>query len=114
MKSTDIAHQYFEASNKSDFRQIEALMEERTTYSSQNTGIYLGTPSIIKMQEQFHGQFSALNWNMDSVEEIKPGIIRIDYTFTGTKNDGEQIESSGVEYVVVKNDKIIHIEVRNK
>jgi hypothetical protein len=114
MTALQIAKQYFDLSNKSDFENIAELFTDSTTYSSQNTGIYLGADSIIEMQKQFHGQFSSLHWQVNSVEEVKPNIVCFDYTFIGTKLNDELVKSSGIEYVIVKGGKIIHVEIRNK
>ena len=109
-----IAQLYFQLSNKSDFDGIEKLFTEKTTYSSQNTGIYLGNSDIIAMQRQFHGKFSTLKWHVNSVEEVKPGVILFDFDFAGEMPDGEKIKTSGLEYVIVYQGKIQHIEIRNK
>ena len=114
MKSPlETAKYYFELSNKSDFSGIESLFSDTTTYSSQNTGIYLGRKDIMGMQRAFHGQFDSLNWKVNSVEEVKPGIILFDFEFFGRKPTGETVEVSGVEYVVVYEGIIQHVEIRN-
>jgi hypothetical protein len=66
------------------------------------------------MQKIFHGKFSSLNWRVNSVKEVKPGIILFDYDFLAKTLSGEKIESSGLEYVIVHDGKIQHIEIRNK
>lgn len=109
-----IAQLYFELSNQSDFDGIAKLFTGSTTYSSQTTGIYLGSNDILAMQKQFHGKFSSLKWTVKSVEEVKPGIVLCDYDFVGRLPNGEKIESSGLEYVIVYQGKIQHIEIRNK
>ena len=109
-----IAKLYFGLSNKSDFDGIAKLFTETTTYSSQTTGIYLGRDDILAMQQAFHGKFTSLHWQVNSVEEVKPGIILFDYDFVGTLPSGEKIKSSGLEYVIVYEGKIQHIEIRNK
>lgn len=107
------AKRYFEASNNSDFDKIKNLLEVNATYSSQNTGIYLGRNSILKMQKTFHNSFSKLNWRIDSVEEEKPGIIKFEYTFEAITLSSELVKSRGVEFVIVLEGKIRHIEIRN-
>ncbi len=109
-----IAEQYFELSNNSGFSGMEKLFTDSTTHSSQTTGIYLGCDDIIVMQRAFHAKFSSLAWHVNSVEELKPGIALFDYDFHGMLPNGEKVESSGLEYVIVYNDKIQHIEIRNK
>jgi hypothetical protein len=109
-----IATLYFDLSNKSDFDGIGKLFTETTTYSSQTTGMYLGCDDILAMQRRFHAKFSSLEWTVNSVEEVKPGIVLLDYDFTGELPSGEKIKSSGLEYVIVYENKIQHIEIRNK
>jgi hypothetical protein len=109
-----IAKHYFDLSNKSDFAGIGKLFSGSTTYSSQTTGIYLGGDDIIAMQKAFHGKFASLNWHVNSVEEVKPGIILFDFDFIGELPSGEKVESSGLEYVIVYDGKIQHVEIRNK
>lgn len=113
-KALEIAALYFDLSNKSDFEGIEKLFTETTTYSSQTTGIYLGRDNILAMQRAFHGKFVSLHWTVNSVEEVKPGIILFDYDFVGELPNGEKVESSGLEFVIVYEGKIQHVEIRNK
>ena len=46
--------------------------------------------------------------------EERAGVVKVDFTFTGTKTGGEKVERPGIEYVIVSGDKIQHVEVRNK
>jgi len=114
MPSLEIAQQYFEFSNQSDFEGIAKLLTDSTTYSSQNTGIYLGRDDIIAMQKDFHYKFAKLHWHVNSVKEVKHGVILFDYDFQATLPSGEVMQSSGLECVVIYKDKIQHIEIRNK
>lgn len=113
-EALETAKHYFALSNKSDFEGIGELFTETTTYSSQATGLYLGRHDILTMQKAFHGKFASLRWKVNSVEEVKPDIILFDYDFTGELPNGEKVESSGLEYVIVYQGKIQHIEIRNK
>lgn len=113
-KPLEIAKLYFDLSNKSDFAGIEQLLTDTTTYSSQTTGDYTGTESIMAMQKAFHGKFSSLNWQVNSVEEVKPGTVVFDYDFAGELPNGEKVKSSGLEYVTVQQGQIQHIEIRKK
>lgn len=114
MQALKIAQLYFKLSNKSDFDGIEKLLTDSTTYSSAATGVYLGRDSIMEMQKAFHGKFTSLKWTVNSVEELKPGIVLFDYSFEGKLPSGETTKSSGLEYVIVYKDKIQHIEIQNK
>jgi len=109
-----IAAQYFELSNKSDFEAIGKLFADTPTYSSESTGVYLGRDGILAMQKQFHGRFSRLYWSINSVQELKPGVVVIDYDFTGTTRNHKTVTTSGLEYVIVSQNKIQHIEIRAK
>ena len=113
-KYQEVAERYFELSNESDFDGIAKFLTDRTTYSSQNTGIYFGSDNIIAMQKPFHAKFKYLNWQIDQIQELKPGIIQMDYTFEAELPDGQKIESEGTETVVVSGGQILHIEIRNR
>ena len=65
------------------------------------------------MQKEFHSSFEKLAWTVSSTKEVEPGIILFDYTFAGKKKRGEIVESKGLEYVIVQNGTIQHIEIRN-
>jgi hypothetical protein len=114
MKTLEIAKKYFELSNNRDLVGIEQMLQDSTTYSSPNVGVFLGKDQIMEMKRNFYGSFKDLNWNVKSVEELRPGVILFDFVFTGTTNDGEKVERLGLEYVIVKDGKLQHIDVRNK
>lgn len=109
-----VATHYFDLSNKSDLGGISKLFTDSTTYSSQTTGLYLGCDNILAMQKEFHGRFASLHWKVNSAKEVKPGIVLFDYDFMGKLPNGEEVKSSGLEYVVVHQDKIQHIEIKSK
>lgn len=108
----ELAQHYFDLSNDSDLDAIRELMISSTTYSSANTGLFLGVDDIIAMQTEFHAGFESLNWQVNAVEEIKPGIVQFDFTFYGRRRNGETVQSHGIETVVVHAGKIQHIEIR--
>lgn len=109
----NLATAYFTASNRSDLAKIAGFFTDTSTYSSVSTGIYLGANDIISMQKEFHRSFASLQWNIDSIAEVRPNIVRINYTFKGTKNSGETISVTGIEHIIVVDDKIQHIEIRS-
>lgn len=113
MNSLEITKKYFQVSNKSDFSEIEKLLHTNCTYSSQNTGLYLWSQNILKMQKEFHWSFEKLVWNTREIVEEKEGIVRVAFDFLWTKN-GEKISFSGIEYVIVCDGKIQHIEIKGK
>ncbi len=110
----ETAQFYFELSNKSNLDTIENLFTETSTYSSQSIGIYLGRDSIMAMQRVFHSNFSSLQWRVNSVEEVKPGITLFNFDFVGETLAGEKVVTSGLEYIIVHQGKIQHIEIRDK
>lgn len=113
-KPLEIAKLYFELSNKSDFVGIEGLLSDTTTYSSPATGIYLGSTDIMAMQRAFHSKFASLHWRVNSVKEVKSGIILFDFDFVGKLPNGDMVENTGSEYVIVYLGMIQHIEIRNR
>lgn len=108
-----LAKHYFDLSNESDLAAIRELMTESTTYSSDNTGVFLGVEQIMDMQTAFHGQFETLGWEVVEVAEVKPGVVRFEFVFSGKTKAGDLVRRPGVEYVVVHDGKLQHIEVRN-
>ena len=114
MNAIAIAKRYFELSNDSDFDSISPLLNDLATYDSQNTGLHTGLDDIVSMQKDFHKKFSSLGWTINDIKESQPNIVIIDYDFVGKKLNGATVNSSGLETIVVKNGRIIRIEVRNK
>ena len=113
MTAIEITQKYFEASNRSDFSEIETFFRDSSTYSSQNTWIFLWKVTIIEMQRNFHTSFEKLSWTIDAIEEVKPGIVKVDFTFSWVKN-WEVIMSQWIEYVVIYDWYIQHVEIRMK
>ena len=109
-----LAKNYFDLSNKGKLADIKKLFTPSSTYSSANTGVYLGADQIMDMQTKFFAGFEKMSWHVSNVKEIKPGIVLFDFIFSGKTLSGETIHRSGQEYVIVYNGKIQHIEVHNK
>jgi len=117
MKNTsaiEIAKLYFTLSNQRNLKEIKTLLTDTTTYSSPNVGVFLGKEQIMEMKYKFYDEFKEMKWSTSSVEEIRPGVILFNFTFTGITNRDEKVVRSGLEYVIVKNGKLQHIEVRNE
>ena len=112
--TVQLAKQYFDLSNKRKLTEIKKLFSSSSTYSSANKGIFLGADQIMDMQTKFFSGFNTLGWDVHTIKEIKPGIVFFDFTFTGITLDGEVVQRSGKEYVIVYNGKIQHVEVRNE
>ena len=51
---------------------------------------------------------------MHSLKDINPHISEVVFTFRGAKDDGTTIQRNGLERIVVEDNLIRHIEVRNK
>ena len=66
------------------------------------------------MQQQFFAGYETLGWVVNSAEEVKPGIVLFDFSFSGKTLDGKAVNRDGLEYVIIHNNKIQHIEVKNK
>lgn len=110
----DIAKLYFEVSNRSDMDAIASMMSRSTTYSSANTGVYLGADQIVAMQTAYHRSFKKLHWDVLDVKEVRPGVVLFDFVFHGEKLTGEIVSHAGEEYVIVLDGKIQHVGIRNK
>ena len=108
-----LAQHYFELSNRGDLTAIRALLTPSSTYSSANTGVYLGAAQIMTMQRAFFDSFTDLHWTVHRAEQINPGVIRFEFTLRGEKTDGEKVCRDGIEYIVVYQDKTQHVDVRN-
>jgi hypothetical protein len=114
MSSTiELAERYFELSNQSDMNSINAMFTDSSTYSSVNTGVYLGRSQIMTMMRAFHSAYASLNWTIDSIEEIRPGVAHIEFTLRSVNTQGEVTVSHGNEYVLAFNGLLQHVEVRN-
>ena len=111
MTPLDIANRYFELSNASDFAGIARLLCDTTTYRSGDGKFFLGAHDIMAMQRAYHGSFNQLLWTVTEVAEVDPGIVRLEFDFSGENDAGERIVYSGVEHVLAKNGVIVHIDV---
>jgi hypothetical protein len=114
MSSTiELAKRYFERSNQSDMNSIDAMFTDSSTYSSVNTGVYLGRSQIMTMMRAFHSAYASLNWTIDSIEEIRPGVAHIVFTLRSVNTQGAVTVSHGNEYVLAFNGRLQHVEVRS-
>ncbi|MFT5098618.1 MAG: hypothetical protein ACI9HY_000727 [Planctomycetaceae bacterium] len=109
-----LAKHYFDLSNEGKLADIKNLFTPSSTYSSANTEVFLGVDQIMTMQSEFFAGYETLSWRINSIEELRPGVILIDFTFSGKTQDGKKVSRRGLEYVIVYNGKLQHIEVRNK
>ena len=114
MAPLDLALHYFALSNASDFAGIGRLLHAGTTYRSGNGEFHLGAGEILAMQRAYHGPFSVLQWTVDQAEEIKPGVVRLEFTFSGETGSGSPVAYGGVEHILVRNNRIEHIAVQRR
>ncbi len=110
----EIAKKYFDLANNGNLIEIEKMFTNRSTYSSQNTGVFFGSNQIMKMMKGFFNLFITLQWDIISIEEVSDGVVLFDFVLLGEKLDGEKISIEGLEYLFIYEDKIQHIDVRNK
>lgn len=107
-----LARQYFSLANSRSLAQIQLLLTNTTTYSSEDGEVYFGVNQIMDMLRSFFGKYSSLNWNISSIKEVRPGVVFVEFNFAGTIVNGEKVEFSGTSYIIVNNDVIQHIEMR--
>ena len=113
MTTQETVQKYFDLSNKRDLKGIEELLQDDATYSSDNVGVHYGKEAIMAMKENFYGSFKTMHWEVHTMEETAPHVIRGTFTFTGTNTDGEERNRDGIENVVAVDGKVRHVEVRN-
>ena len=109
-----IAKHYFDLSNNSDFESIAKLFDENSTFCTRNLEYFIGVENIIIMQRAHHGLYQKLKWTVNSVTEIKSGVICFDFSFEGVNQIGEVVKAVGLEYVIIKDGKIRHIDVKGR
>lgn len=108
-----ISEQYFKLSNNRELDKVSNLILKDAIYSSDNTGLYYGRNDIMKMMTSFFNNFKTLNWKINDIKQLNENIVEIDFTLTGEDNNNNKIKKSGIERIVVVNNLIKHIEVRN-
>lgn len=113
MSALNVTRQYFELSNERDLEKILSMFSEDATYSSENTGLYFGLDDIRSMVTNFYANFPYLHWEIHSMEETTPHIAEVVFTLTAKDTLGNELIRPGVERVVVVDDKLRHVEVRN-
>ena len=109
----EIAQKYFDLSNNRELTQIPELFCNDVIYSSDNTGIYFGKDNIMEMMNTFFSKYKFLEWKIESIKEIKNITVEIYFTLRMVDFDENEIEKKGVERLIIINDLIKYIEVRN-
>jgi len=113
-KELQLAIEYFELSNKSDFSKIEILFADNATFCNRYGEFFVGVKDIMSMQKAHHQSYESLHWRIIKAEEVKPRIIRIEFDFNATDLEDNNIQFLGIEHVIVLNDMILHVDVRQQ
>ena len=113
-KELELAKYYFDLSNDSDFSKIEVLFDNNSTFCTRNLEYFVGVENIILMQRAHHGLYKKLNWAVTTIDELKPGVIRFEFDFKAINQKDESVQFSGIEYVIIRDGIIRHIDVRSK
>lgn len=113
-KELELAKYYFDLSNDSDFSKIEVLLDDNSTFCTRNLEFFVGVDNIMPMQRDHHGSYKKLNWTVTTVDELKPGVIRFEFDFEAINHKDESVQFSAIEYVIIRNGIIRHIDVRSK
>jgi len=109
----EIAEKYFDMSNERKLDLIPNLFHSEIVYSSDNTGLYFGRDNVMEMMTSFFNKFKLLNWKIDSIDRIKDCIVEIRFTLSMVDLTGTKITKEGIERIIIIDNLIRHIEVRN-
>ena len=104
---------YFDLSNNRNLEKVFKLFALEATYSSDNTGLYFGISDIRDMMQNFFDNYPKLHWEIHSIQETTSQIVELNFTLRGTDTQGEKIIRPGIERIVVVDEHLRHIEVRN-
>ena len=104
---------YFDLSNNRDLEKVFKLFALEATYSSDNTGLHFGISDIRDMMQNFFDNYPKLHWEIHSIQETTSQIVELNFTLRGTDTQGEKIIRPGIERIVVVDEHLRHIEVRN-
>ena len=111
-KELQLAIEYFDLSNKSDFSKIEILFADNATFCNRYGEFFIGVKDIMAMQKAHHQSYKTVHWCILKAEETKSGVIRIEFDFNAINLDGNNIQFLGIEHVIVQNHLILHVDVR--
>jgi hypothetical protein len=67
----------------------------------------------MEMLRNFYGEQISLNWEIKTSTEVRPGVVFLEYTFSGTTVHGKSTEQAGTAYIIVHGEKVQHVEMRN-
>lgn len=109
----NIAKKYFDLSNKARLNDIGNIFANDATYSSVATGLYYGVDDIMSMMTAFFSQYKILHWHIDELSVITDHIVEIHFTLQSTNHDGIKVTRKGIEKLVINDNKIRHIEIKN-
>ena len=109
MNTLAVVKQFCEVSNESDLDKVSTLFHENATYYSAEGELFLGHEAIMAMQKQLHGQYKELEWTINDVKEVKPGVVHFSFDFKGINQKNQPVTYSGIEDIAVYEDKIQHL-----
>ncbi len=112
MTPLNTAKLYFELSNSRDLDAIEKIIHLEAIYTSDATWLYFWRESIMTMMRSFFEKFAYLNWEIESIDEIRSWIIEIEFHATFRNQSGETLRD-GKERIIVQDGIIRYIEVIN-
>ena len=114
MNALEMALHYFRLSNEQKLENISQLFDERSTYSSDKQGLFLGRGDIMAMMTPFFAGYRTLKWTVHNSSLVKPGIAEIDFSFEGEDSQGNRVTRTGIERIASRDGLIYHIEVRTR
>jgi len=113
MNNKNIILKYFQLSNAGDIESIAGLLDEYVSYSSDNVWLHFGKWSVLSMKRTFFGGLRSQSWEIQKIETPSENIFRVEFLFTATTLEWQTISRLGIENIIVHNEKLRHIEVRN-
>ena len=111
-KELQLAQDYFELSNVSDFTNIEKLFDENSTFRARNAEFFIGVKDIMAMQKAHHSSYQELFWQVIKIKQLKRNVINVEFEFKGVNQTGEYINFLGTEHIIIRSGIIRHIDVR--
>lgn len=110
--ASQIARKYLELTNERDLSGIQTFLTDTSTYSSPDGQLYYGTSQIMEAFRLFYGEHISLFWDISTLQEIRPSVVFVEFTFYATTIAGAQIEKMGEAYIIINSDTVQHIELR--
>ena len=113
MSAQQIAEDYFRLSNEGDLATIRGMFEPKATYSSDAQGLYYGVDDIMAMMTNFFKAYSKRHWTIETIEQKGLHLVEIRFSFEGMTAEGVPQQRTGIERLVIEDQRIRHLEVRS-